>query len=91
MADIIQTPGPTNTGGGGGSAAGWAVAVIILLAVVAWFVFGGGLNRTTTYRADVKVTPPTLDTSHTSPRPQGSARTPDSAGGSVAIPSSPRP
>src|SRR5262244_1444236 len=26
MADIIQTPGPTNTGGGG-SAAGWAVAV----------------------------------------------------------------
>jgi hypothetical protein len=88
LADIIQTPGPTNSGGGG-SAAGWAVAVIILLAVVAWFMFGGGLHRTTTYRADVKVTPPALDSSH--PSPQGSARTPDSAGGSVAVPSSPRP
>jgi hypothetical protein len=63
--------------------------VIILLAVVAWFVFGGGLHRTTTYRADVKVTPPALDTSQASP--QASPRTPDSSGGSVAIPSSPRP
>jgi hypothetical protein len=56
MADVIQTPGPTSSGGS--SAAGWAVAVIILLAVVAWFIFGGGIGRQTTYRADVKITPP---------------------------------
>jgi hypothetical protein len=49
--------------------------VIILLAVVAWFVFGGGLRRQTTYRADIKVTPPA-----TSPQTGGSA------GGTVAIP-----
>ncbi len=80
LADIIQTPGPTNTGGGGGSSAGWAVAVIILLAVVAWFVFGSGmLNRNTTYRADVKITPPASQTP-----PSGG-----SASGSVATPPTP--
>jgi hypothetical protein len=84
LADIIQTPGPTNTGGGGGSAAGWAVAVIILLAVVAWFVFGSGmLNRNTTYRADVKITPPA------SQSPQSNPPTGGSASGSVATPPTP--
>ena len=84
MADIInQTPGPA-TSSGGGSSAGWAVAVIVLLAVIAWFVFGGGLNRNTTYRADVKVTPPSVDTGHAPP-------TSGSASGSVAVPSNPRP
>jgi hypothetical protein len=52
--------------------------VIILLAVIAWFMFGGGLHRQTTYRADVKITPPTQ-----------SPQTGGSASGSVAIP--PRP
>ena len=86
MADIIQTQGPQGpqgppgpSGGGGGSAAGWAVAVVILLAAIAWFVFGGGLHRQTTYRADVKITPPT-----TQSPPSGG-----SASGSVAVP--PRP
>lgn len=77
MADVIQTPGSS---GGGGSAAGWAVAVIILLAVVAWFIFGGGLHRSSTYRADVHITPPGATA------PSGGT-----AGGSVAPPSGSRP
>ena len=89
MADIIQTPGPTNSSGGG-SAAGWAVAIVILLAVIAWFVFGGGLNRQTTYRADVKVTPPAETGAARSP---SSARpdTGGSAGGEVTVPPKPQP
>ena len=58
MADvnIQQTPpDPAPRGGGGG--AGWAVAVIVLLIVIAWFVFGGGLHKTSTYRADVHINP----------------------------------
>ncbi len=99
MADIIQTPGPVNTGGGGtrgGSSAGWAVAVIVLLAVITWLVFGGALHRTTTYRANVKITPPagapsggSADTS--AGRNGGNSGDSGSAGGSVAIPQSRRP
>ena len=84
MADIIQTPGPVNTGGGGRSGAGWAVAVVILLAVIGWLVFGGGLRRTTTYRADVKITPP----GQTAP-PSGNNGGTGSASGSVAVPPTP--
>lgn len=73
MADVIQTPGTTS---GGSGAAGWAVAVIILLGVIAWFIFAGPLNRSTTYKADIKVTPP------------GQTGT---AGGTVATPPSTRP
>jgi hypothetical protein len=63
MADVnIQqtppSPEPVRSGGGGGGGAGWAVAVIVLLAVLAWFVFGGGLHKTSTYRADVKIQTP---------------------------------
>jgi hypothetical protein len=81
MADvnIQQTPPnpppePVRTGGGGGSGAGWAIAVLVLLAVVAWFVFGGGMHRTSTYRADVKIQTPSA--------PSGG-----SAGGNVTPPS----
>jgi len=76
--NIQQAPpeAPRGTGGGGGgSGAGWAVAIIILLAIVAWFVFGGGLHRTSTYKADVKIQTP------------GSAPSGGSAGGNVAPPS----
>src|SRR5690242_12898621 len=72
MADVIQTPGTTS---GGSGAAGWAVAVIIRLGVIAWFIFAGPLRRSTTYKADIKVTPPSGGT----------------AGGTVAVPSNPRP
>ncbi len=60
MADvnIQQTPEPASGGGGGGSSAGWVVAVLVLVAIVAWFVFGGGLHRTNTYKADVRVSAP---------------------------------
>jgi len=58
------------------------ITIIILLAVVAWFVFGSGMmNRNTTYRADVKITPPASQT----PPASGSAS------GSVATPPNPRP
>ena len=81
MADvnIQQAPpeAPRGGGGGGGSGAGWAVAVIVLLAVVGWLVFGGGLHRTSTYKADVKISTP------------GSAPASGSAGGNVAPPKNP--
>ena len=50
MADvqIQQTP---ETGSGGGWV--WALVVIILLAVIAWFVWGGGMHRTSTTRIDI--------------------------------------
>src|SRR6185437_2250688 len=52
MADvqIQQTP---ETGSGSGAGWVWALLVLILLAVIAWFVFGGGLHRTTTARIDI--------------------------------------
>jgi hypothetical protein len=75
MADVnIQQTPPEAPRSGGGGGAGWAVAVVVLLAVVAWFVFGGGLHKTSTYRADVKIQTPGA--------PSGG-----SAGGSVAPPS----
>lgn len=77
MADVIQTPGTTS---GGSGAAGWAVAVIILLGVIAWFIFAGPMHRSTTYKADVKITPPGQTTPSSG-----------TAGGTVAIPSNPRP
>lgn len=93
MADIIQTPGPVN-GRGGGSGAGWAVAVVILIAVIAWLVFGGGLRRTTTYRANVKITPPGQTAPPNQPAPasqpsSGNSGGSGSAGGSYVPPSRP--
>ena len=46
MADvnIQQTP---DAGAGGGAGWVWAIVVLILLAIIGWFVFGGGLNKTT--------------------------------------------
>jgi hypothetical protein len=54
MADvqIQQTP---DSGSGGGSGLVWGLVVLILLAVIAWFVFGGGLHKTSTTKIDVNV------------------------------------
>ena len=54
MADvqIQQTP---DSGSGGGSGLVWALVVLILLAVIAWFVFGGGLHKTSSTKIDVNV------------------------------------
>ena len=78
--NIQQSPpeAPRGGGGGGGSGAGWAVAVVLLLAIVGWLVFGGGLHKTSTYRADVKIETP------------GSAPS-KSAGGNVAPRANPAP
>ncbi len=80
MADVnIQQAPPEaprgSGGGGGGSGVGWAVAIVVLLAVIGWLVFGGGLHKTSTYKADVKISTP------------GSAPSSGSAGGNVAPPS----
>jgi hypothetical protein len=55
MADvnIQQTPSAPATSSGGGSGAVWAILVIVLLAVIAWFVFGGGLHKTSTTKIDI--------------------------------------
>jgi amino acid transporter len=31
----------------------WAIVVLILLAVIGWFVFGGGLHRTSTTKIEI--------------------------------------
>ena len=51
MADvqIQQTP---ETGSGSASWV-WALVVLVLVALVAWFLFGGGLNRTNTTKIDI--------------------------------------
>ena len=50
MADvqIQQTPA---TGSGSGWI--WAIVVLILLAIIGWFIFGGGMHRTSTTRIDI--------------------------------------
>ncbi|HVE33791.1 MAG TPA: hypothetical protein VNC18_09545 [Gemmatimonadaceae bacterium] len=54
MADvqIQQTP---DAGSSGSGAWVWGLIVLILLGVIAWFVFGGGLHRTTTAKVDINV------------------------------------
>src|ERR1051326_6616083 len=54
MADvnIQQTPSGESRGSSG---AIWAVVVIILLLVIAWFVWGGGLHRSSTTNLNVNV------------------------------------
>jgi len=54
MADvnIQQTPGAP-AASGGGSGAVWAILVIVLLAIIAWFVFGGGLHKTSTTKVEI--------------------------------------
>lgn len=51
MADvqIQQTP----DAGSGGASWVWGLVVLVLVALVAWFLFGGGLNRTNTTRIDI--------------------------------------
>jgi hypothetical protein len=50
MADvqIQQTPAA-----GSGSGWIWGIVVLVLLAIIGWFVFGGGLHRTSTTRIDI--------------------------------------
>jgi hypothetical protein len=54
MADvnIQQTPSGESRGSSG---AVWAVVVIILLLVIGWFIFGGGLHRSSTTNLNVNV------------------------------------
>ncbi|HET7371835.1 MAG TPA: hypothetical protein VFJ20_00590 [Gemmatimonadaceae bacterium] len=76
MADvnIQQTP----EAGSGGAGWVWAIVVLILLAIIAWFVFGGGLHRTTTARIDINT--PGASAPATPPSGGGGGGT---AGGSV--------
>lgn len=52
MADVqIQQTPSSDSGGGAGWL--WAIIVLILLGVIAWFVFGGGLHKTSTTKIDI--------------------------------------
>ena len=53
MADVQIQQTPSS---GGGASWLWAIIVLVLLAVIAWFVFGGGLNKTST--TNIKVETP---------------------------------
>jgi len=52
MADvqIQQTPEA-----GGGASWVWGLVVLVLVALVAWFIFGGGLHRSSTTNLNVNV------------------------------------
>jgi len=77
MADvqIQQTP---DTGSGSGAWI-WGLIVLILLAVIAWFVFGGGLHKTTTAKVEINV--PSAGAPATSGTPPSTGG--GTAGGSV--------
>jgi hypothetical protein len=68
MADvqIQQTPSSDS----GGASWLWAIIVLVLLGVIAWFVFGGGLHKTTT--TNVKIETPGA----AAPAPSGGTKTP---------------
>ena len=53
MADVQITQTPNSSSGSGAWV--WGLIVLVLLAVIAWFVFGGGLHKTTTAKIDVNV------------------------------------
>jgi hypothetical protein len=53
MADVNIQQTPSSGESRGGSGAVWAVVVIILLLVIGWFIFGGGLHRSTTANINV--------------------------------------
>ena len=55
MADVNIQQTPSSGESRGGSGAVWAVVVIILLLVIGWFIFGGGLHRTSTTNLNVNV------------------------------------
>lgn len=73
MADV-QISQPTSSGSSGGASWAWALIVIVLLAVIGWFVFGGGLHKTSTTKIDINA-------------PAASAPAGGSSGGSAAPPS----
>jgi hypothetical protein len=50
MADVQITQTPDTSSGSGWD---WAIVVLVLLAIIGWFIFGGGLHRTTTARIDI--------------------------------------
>jgi len=74
MADvqIQQTP----TEGGSGSGLVWAIVVLILLGVIAWFVFGGGINRTSTTKVDINVPGSSTPAAPATPPSGGGTKTP---------------
>src|SRR5262245_33198387 len=85
MADVqIQQPSGGSGSGSGGSGAAWAIVVLVLLAIIAWFVFGGGLHRTSRTRVDINV--PNAGAPASGSAPSGSAPP-----GGGAAPSSPAP
>src|SRR5215813_13253319 len=87
MADVqIQQPSGGSGSGSGGSGAAWAIVVLILLGIIAWFVFGGGLHRTSRTRVDINVPNAGAPASGSGGAPSGSA--PPSGG---AAPSNPAP
>ena len=53
MADVQITQTPNTSSGSGAWV--WGLIVLVLLAVIAWFVFGGGLHKTTTAKVDINV------------------------------------
>src|SRR5690242_20323502 len=55
MADVNIQQTPSSGESRGGSGAVWAVVVIILLLVIGWFIFGGGLHRSSTTNLNVNV------------------------------------
>jgi len=57
MADVqIQQNPPETTSSGGSSGAVWAIVVIVVVLLVGWFIFRGGLNRTS--RTDININTP---------------------------------
>jgi hypothetical protein len=73
MADVQIQQTPSS---GSGSGVVWGIVVVILLAVIAWFVFGGGFNRSTTSTTKIDIKTPAA-----APAPGGAPAAPAPSGG----------
>jgi hypothetical protein len=56
MADVQIQQTPTSSGSGNGLV--WGIVVLVLLAIIGWFVFGGGLGRSTTSTTKIDINTP---------------------------------
>ena len=70
MADvqIQQTPEA-----GGGASWVWGLVVLVLVALVAWFLFSGGMHRTSTTKVDINVPGEVVPAAPSNPAPAAPA------------------
>jgi MYXO-CTERM domain-containing protein len=76
MADVQIQQTPTSGSSGSGVSWAWALVVLALLAGIGWFVFGGGVHRSTSNGTTVEIKTPAPAAPAASTPPGGATKTP---------------